>query len=269
MNCTDARDLLVDLRRDRLPMPAEGALRSHLAGCTACTRLEAAELALDDLLERTLPRRVAPEALKARLARMTEAGEPRDRATRPPALDRWSRLLAPVLVAGLAVAVVGLVLDRRSSRDEATRTAVVSEAVSDHLRALASARGFELESGDGHEVKPWFEGRLDFAPVIPAPAVADLRLRGGSVGYFRDRKAAVVGYSLRRHAVTLLAFRPDGLGLPEARRPDGNAQVSGSSLRGFRVATWREADIGYALVSDVSPEELDALAAAFASSTAR
>jgi anti-sigma factor RsiW len=269
MTCTDARDLLVDLRRGRLPTPAEGALRSHLAGCAACARLEAAETALEDLLERSLPRRAAPEELKSRLSRMAEVGGPGVRTAPPLARDRWSRLLAPILAAGLAVAVVGLVLDRRSSESEAARTAVVSEAVSDHLRALASERGFELGSGNGHEVKPWFEGRLDFAPVIPAPEVADLRLRGGSVGYFLDRKAAVVGYSLRRHAVTLLAFRPDGLGLPAARRPDGNALVSGSSLRGFRVATWREADIGYALVSDVSPEELDALAATFASFTAR
>jgi anti-sigma factor RsiW len=269
MNCADARDLLIDLRRGRLPKPAEGALRSHLAGCAACARLEVAEVSLDDLLERTLPRRVAPADLKARLARMAEVDAPGYRTAPPPARDRGSRFLAPVLAAGLAVAVAGLLLDRRSTQDEAARTAVASEAVSDHLRALASARGFELESGDGHEVKPWFEGRLDFAPVIPAPEVADLRLRGGSVGYFLDRKAAVVGYSLRRHSVTLLAFRPDGLGLPAARRPDGNAKVSASSLRGFRVATWREADIGYALVSDVSPEELDALAATFASSTAR
>jgi anti-sigma factor RsiW len=267
MDCTDARDFLIDLRRGRLPTPAEGALRTHLAGCATCTQLELAEASLDGLLERTLPRRVAPADLKARLARMAE-GDGRGDRTPPPARDRWSRFLAPVLAAGLAVAVVGLVLDRRSSQYDVART-VASEAVSNHLRALASARGFELESGDGHEVKPWFEGRLDFAPVIPAPEVADLRLRGGSVGYFLDRKAAVVGYSLRRHSVTLLAFRPDGLGLPSARRPDGNALPRGSSLRGFRVATWREADIGYALVSDTSPGELDALAATFASSTAR
>ncbi len=64
--------------------------------------------------------------------------------------------------------------------------------------------------------------------------------------------------------MTLLAFRPDGLPLLEAGSP-----LATTALRGFRVATWRGSGVGYALVSDVGPEEFEALAAAFASRTSR
>jgi anti-sigma factor RsiW len=174
-----------------------------------------------------------------------------------------SHLSGCELAAALTVGVVG-VLAWRVSSDREARAAVVAEAVSDHLRVLADPRGLELVSSESHQVKPWFEGRIDFAPEVPLPEVPELRLRGGGVGYFLDRKAAVVAYTLRRHAVTLLAFRPDGLPLLEAGSP-----LTTTALRGFRVATWRGSGVGYALVSDVAPEEFEALAAAFASRTSR
>jgi anti-sigma factor RsiW len=269
MDCPEARPLLVDLRRGRLLLPQREALRAHVSGCVECTQLQAAETALDDLLDRALPRLAASAGLRRELEHLVAAmpGTGAHRAT--PAAAGWMRLAAPALAACLAVALAGAVVERLGFRDEIARTAFVSDAVNEHLRALADARGPELVSGVNHEVKPWFEGRLDFAPVVPVPDVAELRLRGGSVGYFLDRKGAVVSYSLRRHAVTLLAFRPDGLGLPGTRGPDGKAVLRAVTARGFRVAAWRSGDVGYALVSDVAAAELDELAATFAAATSR
>jgi anti-sigma factor RsiW len=128
------------------------------------------------------------------------------------------------------------------------------EAVDDHLRLLMAQRPLEIESGGLHQVKPWFEGRLDFAPVVPDLSPLGLTLRGGAVGYFHDRRAAVLQYQLRAHLVTLLVFRADGLALPAAPRlaaPD----------RGFRAVLWRAGPLGYALVADVDPRELERVAA--------
>jgi anti-sigma factor RsiW len=269
MDCPEARALLVDLRRGRLLLPQRESLRAHLCGCGTCSRLEAAEAALDDLLDGGLPRRAASAGLRIELERMVAATPGTDVRRSPTARAGWRRLAAPALAACLAVTLAGAVIERLGFRDEVARTAFVSDAVSEHLRALSDARGPELVSGVNHEVKPWFEGRLDFAPVVPMPDVAELRLRGGSVGYFLDRKGAVVSYSLRRHAVTLLAFRPDGLGLPGTREPDGKPGLRKTTARGFRVVAWRSSEVGYALVSDVAAAELDALAAAFAAATSR
>jgi anti-sigma factor RsiW len=267
MDCIHARTLLVPARRGRLEGSERADLRSHLSTCPECTRADAAEGALDELLERQLPRRAAPASLVARLERMVETSAGAGGASTRPPPARWRRFLAPSLAAAMALVLAGVLLDRTSTRAEQARLAFLSEAVSDHLRALASERGPELSSGANHEVKPWFEGRVDFAPMVPVPDVPELRLRGGSIGYFLDRRAAVVSYTLRRHAVTLLAFRPEGLDLPEVPG-GGKVDLRSGGVRGFRVVAWRAGGVGYALVSDVPQQELQAIAATFAPVTA-
>jgi len=269
MDCMDARTHLVGHLRGRLPPGDRERVESHLASCESCRRVEGAERSLDDLLERELPRHRASAALSARLEHMASATPRESPAPALQARGRSWRLAPVALVAAMALAVMGLLVARQPSRAEVARAAVVSEALGDHLRVLADERGLVLASSESHQVKPWFQGRLDFAPVVPVPEIADLRLRGGAVGYFLDRKAAVVGYTLRRHAVTLLAFRPDGLPLSESGPSGGGGRPLATSSRGFRVATWQAGGIGYALVSDVAPEELDALATAFVPLTAR
>lgn len=268
MDCIHARTLLVPARRGRLEAAELADLRSHLSACTECTRADAGEAALDELLDRRLPRRAAPAALVAELERMVETSARAGGGSTRPAAAGWRRFLAPSLAAALALGLAGVLLERTSSRAEQARVAFLSEAVSDHLRALASERGPELSSGANHEVKPWFEGRVDFAPVVPVPDVPDLRLRGGSIGYFLDRRAAVVSYTLRRHAVTLVAFRPEGLDLPEVPGGGEKLDLRTGDVRGFRVVAWRAGGVGYAMVSDVTPKELHAVATIFASATA-
>jgi anti-sigma factor RsiW len=268
MDCIHARTLLVPARRGRLEGAELADLRSHVSTCRECTRVDAAEGVLDELLDRQLPRRTAPAALVAELERMVGTPAGAGGAWRGPEGARWRRLLAPSLAAVLALLLAGVLLERASTRAEQARVAFLSEAVSDHLRALASERGPETPSGANHEVKPWFEGRVDFAPVVPVPDVPDLRLRGGSIGYFLDRRAAVISYTLRRHAMTLLAFRPEGLDLPEVPGGGGKVDLRTGGVRGFRVVAWRAGGVGYAMVSDVPPQELEAIATTFASATA-
>jgi anti-sigma factor RsiW len=111
-------------------------------------------------------------------------------------------------------------------------------------------------------VKPWFEGRLDFAPRVAFEGDAEFPLKGGAVGYFRDRKAAVFMYARRLHPITLLVFRADGLTWPtRAPSPGGSTEVYRTADRGFNVIMWRTPELGYALVSDVDARDLNALAA--------
>ena len=134
--------------------------------------------------------------------------------------------------------------------------------MNDHLRVLSSPRPLDVESGGIHQVKPWFEGKLDFAPEIPFAGDADFPLRGGALGYFLDRRAAVVVYQRRLHGVTLLVFRADGLAWPaHGLEPMGPAAAYAASSRGFNVLLWRAGDLGYALVSDLDAAELRQLGA--------
>jgi anti-sigma factor RsiW len=135
-------------------------------------------------------------------------------------------------------------------------------------RLLNSAHPLDLASSANHQVKPWFEGKLDFAPAVPEPAIRDLRLEGGAIGYFLDRRAALVVYALRRHALTLIAFPAGGLPWPPRHATRlASAEAFRASERGFHAVFWRSGELCYALVSDVDATELEALAAGFAGAT--
>jgi anti-sigma factor RsiW len=266
MECASTRELLHDLRRGRLDAARAAEVRAHLAGCAECGREEQAEAALDQALSERLPRYPASPALRRRLEELAAESRPASVVPlrrRSPSL-RW--LLAPAAVAAMAILSAGLLVERsvRIRDDAAGRLADV--LVTDHLRLLASSHPYDLESGINHEVKPWFEGRLDFAPAVPGDR-GELRLQGGAVGYVLDRKAAAISYALRRHRVTLLAFPGAGLAWPGTNRSAGGVPAFALSQRGFRVVMWRAGEMVYALVSDVSAEDLERLASELAPET--
>ncbi len=84
MDCIDARTDLVGLLRGRLARPEQDALHAHLSGCEPCRQMEATERALDDLLDRELPRRQAPASLRQRLEGMARRWRRGPRRSPPP-----------------------------------------------------------------------------------------------------------------------------------------------------------------------------------------
>jgi len=262
IGCDDVRARLLDHQRGLLAGEPAADVRAHLAACGACAHEDAAEQALSEVLERRLPQHAAPLALKRRLASQWPTRTPE-----PPAVRSWwgrhgMRLLVPAgAMALIVLAVVPLYFfDSLTSPRQ-----MVAEAVNDHLRILASQNPIEIPSGGIHQVKPWFEGRLDFAPVLRFPGDEEFPLQGGAVGYFLDRKAAVIVFKRRLHVITLYVFRADGLpwathGLERM----GKARAYATSARGFNAILWREGELGYALVSDVDRADLTTLGAKLA-----
>lgn len=251
MTCDQASLLIVDRRAGGPPREEPPALREHLGTCPACSALDREEGALADLLDARLPRLAAPERLRRALEEQVARAE--GRAAAPARRDLGLRGWAwPALAAAAAAAALALWLAPPGSAPPGPAV-LAEEAVNDHLRALVAPHP-DVESGGPHQVRPWFEGRLDFAPPVPDLEAAGAHLRGGSVGYFLDRRAAAIHYQVRLHQVTLLVFRADGLSLPDRA---GAART----LRGFHAVLWRQGGLGLALVSDVDPRELERLAA--------
>jgi anti-sigma factor RsiW len=257
MDCGDVQPHLLDYRRGRLRPAAREEIHAHLESCAACAREEAAEQALTQVLEERLPQHAAPLALKRRLA----ARWPLTAAPRPSWWSRWGRSLVPALAVAAGLLVVVPLYYQRAVLSPGDGPGMVAEAVNDHLRILSSRHPLDIESGGMHQVKPWFEGRLDFAPVVGFLGDQEFPLQGGAVGYFLDRKAAVFVFQRRLHVISLFVFRAEGLpwpsrGLTRVADADAHATVA----RGFTVILWRSGGLGYALVSDVNRQELTQLA---------
>jgi anti-sigma factor RsiW len=253
MECQEARAQVIDAQRGRLRSDEENDLRAHLETCAECSRLDRAERVVTEILECRLPQHAASLSLKRRVTARWPVPPIRTASW----WSRWGRSLAPafamavVLLIALPVYYVGIG-DRGNGR-----VGMVQEAVNDYLRVLSSQYPLEIESGGLHQVKPWFEGRLDFAPTVSFEGNEDFPLKGGSVGYFLDRKAAVFVYARRLHKITLFVFRAEGLPWPtRGLEPMGNVRVSATVSRGFNVLLWRSGELGYALVSDLDVKEL-------------
>jgi len=180
-------------------------------------------------------RRPAPRRLREQLERRHLA------AARPWRSWAAAFALGAALAAGVAIVVV---------RAPAADTALIDEAVGDHLRIVGAPHPLDVESSDQHQVKPWFTGRLDFTPPVSFAGDDEFALRGGSLAVFQGHKAAAFVYQRRLHAISLLMFAD-----PEAR-PRREA-----TARGFHVITWTAGGIGMALVSDVGWDDLRLLEA--------
>jgi anti-sigma factor RsiW len=252
MDCAHARNLVRDHDAGRLDAETRAAVSAHLDGCEACRRAAVADAELDAALGR-LRRHRAPDALRERLQALVAGPAP---ARRP---SPW---LASFVSACAAAALVVVVLRLGAPRTTAAPSAeLVTEAVNDHIRVVSSTHPIDIESGGIHQVKPWFTGRLEFAPRVTFSGDADFPLLGGSIGYLRDRKVAVFLFKHRLHTITLLVFPPEGLPWPASGlSPVGRLAVAEESQRGFSVLLWRDGGLGYALVSDVSRADLEQLA---------
>lgn len=263
MTCDTVRPRLLDYQRGHLGPDAREAVRAHLESCATCAREEAAEQALTDALEERLPQHAAPLGLKRRLA----AQWPPTPAAQPSWWTRWGRALVPACAVAAVLLTVLPLYFQRAGLSPRPGSGMVAEAVNDYLRLISSQHPLDIESGQMHQVKPWFEGRLDFAPVLVFLGDQDFPLQGGAVAYFLDRKAAVFLFHRRLHAISLLVFRADGLPWPtRGLERIGHADAYTTVARGFNVILWRHGELGYALTSDLDRHELTQLAAKLAPS---
>ncbi len=258
MRCADVRPHLIEYQRGQLPPEGEDGVRAHLAECPSCSGAEEAERTITGLLERRLPQHPAPIRLKRSLA----STWPVPAAARRSRWGRWGRTFLPAGAAALVVLLaVSLIFQSAATRRAAATGGMVREAVNDHLRLLQSGQPLDVVSGNFHQVKPWFAGRLDFAPSVPFLGDEEFPLRGGSLAYFLDRRAALFVYNHRLHVVSVFVFRAEGLPWPDRNMETlGKARVYVTTARGFNVILWRAGELGYAVVSDADPAELRRLA---------
>jgi anti-sigma factor RsiW len=258
MDCTEARTHLLDRRRGILDEGRRRALEAHLDECAACRHEDTADAELTHALARHLPAAGAPASLRRSLERRWVG--PTKRAERRAERGPWVWG-----VGGMACGAALAMLVVFAWRARAPGDAMLAEAVNDHLRVLYSEHPVEVEGPDTHKVKPWFAGRLDFAPVMAFGGDDEFPLRGGSVSYFLDRKAATLVFGRRLHVITLFIFRSEGMRWPAVEEtPIGHVHGTLLTSRGFHVVLWNAGDLGYALVSDVDSHDLTALGAKIA-----
>ena len=213
------------------------ALASHREECAACQARWAELVALRGALK-TLPyHRASPalaRALAERLAPATAALPLR------PARRWWREAASFGLGAALAAS---LVLTMRPARDDGMLAALVD----DHVRALQPGHFIDVISTDRHTVKPWFDGKLDFAPPVKDLAADGFPLRGGRLDYLGGRAVAALAYEHGKHPIDLFVW--------PAR--DAPPTPPATERHGYNVVQWTADGMALTAVSDLERDELE------------
>ena len=250
MTCAQCQELLDAYIDGELPADDAAAVREHIASCAACARDHAALAATSRRIGGTLVKYQAPDVLKARIRVALAQPDPLAAdAPMPKPLTR--RRLA---LGGLGVAIASSILTFAVVRGVAPGRSVTDEIVSSHIRALMPGHLTDVASTNQHNVKPWFNGRVDLSPPVPNLDSIGFPLIGGRLDYVEGRATPVIVYGRRQHLIDVYV------------RPATNeraAEMSASARNGYNVIAWRANGMSLEAVSDLNRPELEQFVKAF------
>lgn len=165
----------------------------------------------------------------------------------PPRARRWSWQSSAGWAAAAAVALVAVIFSVGPQS-----TDVGDQLVNNHLRAMQlDSHLIDVVSTDHHTVKPWFAGKVDFAPPVKQLDAEGYVLKGGRIDVVDARTAAVLVYQAGRHTVEVFIW---------PARAESATTFQSRQLNGFNLRRWKEGSFEIWCVSDMAGEEMDKFA---------
>jgi len=208
-----------------------------------------------NILKEHLVRYQAPDVLVARIRADAEREAERDGRSATGDARSMKRHSATwlLIAAGVLIAAVSSALTFAVTR---TRTPdVAQELVASHIRSLMPGHLTDVVSSNQHNVKPWFNGRVDMSPTVPDLSANNFTLVGGRLDYVNGRAVPVVVYSRRAHIINVYEW------------PAGSAAHRPTTVNGYHLTEWSQSGIECWAVSDLNANELGEFVRAFASHT--
>ncbi|HTB63796.1 MAG TPA: anti-sigma factor [Opitutales bacterium] len=223
-------------------------VEAHLRDCPACQQVVENLNASRSALREGLPRYAASANLTKNIRAALPAAAPAHRARtvnfRPRA--GWVSALAATLVLGF---FIGLQHGQSNS--------LLDEALASHTRSLMASHLMDVASTDQHTVKPWFEGKINFAPPVVDLAAAGFPLVGGRLDELNHQTVAALVYGRNKHFINLFVW-PSASGAV----PGGQTEASG-----YQINSWTQGGLNFIAVSEIPAADLAAFAQAYRDQT--
>lgn len=236
MNHDEIRELLHAYADGELDLINAREIEQHLRTCEECRGAEKQIRALRGALTSDSPSYRAPAHLrrKIRAAMRREAKE-----------TTFSPWLAFAVGAACAVIAIAIVFSQttRVSRENA----IVDQVIANHVRSLLATHLVDIASSDQHTVKPWFDGKIDFAPDVHDFATSGFPLVGGRLDYLDGKTVVALVYQRNKHPINVFI-------MPAAQSSDRSPVLS--TRRGYNLFHWTRGGMEYWAISDLNEVEL-------------
>ncbi|MGB8321331.1 MAG: zf-HC2 domain-containing protein [Candidatus Acidiferrum sp.] len=218
----------------------------HLETCPDCER----QLAVSEKLRNALSQAQLYERAPASLRSKIQSSLPKLLAATPSSSStsstpwQWLALAAALLLA----AILGW-RQWDGANHPAYQQTLAAAVVDAHLRSMQPGHLADVVSTDQHTVKPWFDGRLTFAPPVRDFADAGFPLIGGRLDVIDGRTVAALVYGRRKHIVNVFVAKAE---------PAVSWSGSGG-IQGYHWTAWQKDGLSFCAVSDAAAVDLDQL----------
>lgn len=215
-------------------------MQRHLESCEDCQR----EYAAQRIVSARFKKEAAYFDAPAHLAHRINAALPQGPSRANPWYANWFNLGAAMATMLALVLGIGVYLNLPSDQDRLT-----DEVVASHVRSLQVDHLSDVVSTDRHTVKPWFNGKLNFAPPVVDLAPQGFPLVGGRLDYLAGRPVAALIYRRAQHPINLYVWPSADAGRDTALQP--------GSRQGYHLVRWTWGGMNYCAISDLAANELE------------
>jgi anti-sigma factor RsiW len=242
MSCQETQTLLHGHVDGELDLLRSLEIDQHLQECAACaqayTNLQALRMTIKD----RAPYFEVPAALRKRIQSSIRQQSKTGFALHVLPVRNLAIAASLGFILLTASGMIRIVYDRTngvSTQELVVASYVRSEMLPSHL--------VDVESSDQHTVKPWFAGKIDFAPPVPDLKDQGFDLKGGRLDYLDKKAVATLVYRARQHIINLFIW--------PASSAESAARME--TRQGYHLIHWTQFSMTYWAVSDVNETELE------------
>jgi len=243
LSCQTAQELIHAYVDGELDLARSLEVGQHMQECQVCASAYHNQAALRSAFKDSSLHYSVPVGLEKRI-RSSLRREAKSEVGRRSFGWKWLPIGALAFVLLMAFVIWRALPGLRPSSDEI----LAQEMVSNHVRSLQlESHRTDVISSDQHTVKPWFDGKLDFAPPVKDFSSQGFPLIGGRLEYLNNRAVAALVYQRQKHYINLYIW--------PAEQSNATSEVN-TKRQGYNLLHWTNSGMTYWAISDLNGVEL-------------
>src|SRR6266478_4254850 len=206
MTCDGRQKFLQAYIDGELDLAKSIETEQHLETCNVCFQRYNQYRSLQSALRQSNLYYDAPEELARSIYKSVKATQ-RSRSLARRLRESSGRIF---VLAG-SFALVFLIAWNLGRVSQSSHTDAITQAVLEsHIHSLLVNHLTDVPSTDQHTVKPWFNGKTSFSPVVKDLSSQGFPLIGGRLDYINDQRVAALVYQRHQHLINLFTWASSG-----------------------------------------------------------